>query len=371
MRSLVTTVYHKFFPYTARDKFWRLRDGFQRKLRRLPAESKNSLLYFRRYLSFRLNGRCNACRGRNIVRYKNPLMPPLAFTLYTCRDCGFIFVAPPPDISDEYAEHTTAEFGEGEVVWNTRYLEAIEKYVGRKGRLLEVGFGNASFLQLAHAGGWEVYGAELSVPLVRHASEELGLPNIKLGSVEESGYPDNFFDAVAAFNFIEHVPDPRTTLQAMLRVLRPSGIVALTCPNISGIYHLLMPEILADNDPLKITWIPPHHVNYFNKSTLRTLLEDVGFVFVADESHRTNVLWQQFEVSTGPKVTGEKLRRLLAEIQASDAPKGEARVAAYREEVKKLILERMTWTMLSDLIEIEPILGAEGGILLLGKKPDA
>ena len=109
------------------------------------------------------------------------------------------------------------------------------------------------------------------------------------------------------------------------------------CPNIAGIYHLLVMEILAENDPLKISWIPPDHVSYFNKANLRILMKDVGFHVVGDESHLMNSLWRQHEVNIGTQVTGAKLAQLRARIQSSTLPKGAARVAAYREELRSLM----------------------------------
>jgi 2-polyprenyl-3-methyl-5-hydroxy-6-metoxy-1,4-benzoquinol methylase len=305
-----------------------------------------------------------------VVRYKNPVVDYLPFGFYRCRDCNFIFVYPLPDImsSAYYEAGTLPDFGEGEAVWNGHYLDSIGKYANAGGKLLEIAFGNASFLRLAHQRGWEVYGTELSVPRVEHARAVLKLPNISLGTIEEVGYPEKFFDVVAGFNFLEHVPDPRKTLEGIMRVLRPSGVLALMCPNISGIYHSLMPEILADNDPLKISWCPPEHISYFNKSNLRMLLEDVGLTVICDESHLMSSLWRQFEVSIGPKPTDEKLGRLVARIGASASPKGDAKVTEFRDEIKRLLAERMTWTMLSDLSKLEPMLGAEPGILMLGRK---
>jgi len=310
------------------------------------------------------------CHGNTLSRFNNPEVAQIPFSFYRCKECGFIFVAPAPNLSNVYGDTTMPEFGEGEEVWNTHYLDSINRHATGKGKLLEIGFGNASFLQLALADGWEVYGSEMSKALTTHAREVLGLPNIELGSIEEIGYPDNFFDVVSGFNFIEHVPAPRNTLEEVRRILRPGGLIALMCPNISGIYHLLMPEILADNDPLKITWVPPYHLSYFNKTNLRILLEGVGFAVVGDESHLMSSLWRQFEVNIGPKVTDEKLEHLISRIRSSSSPKGDARAAEYREEIKRLLIDRMTWTMLSDLTRLEAPLGAEVGILFVAKKVD-
>jgi hypothetical protein len=99
------------------------------------------------------------------------------------------------------------------------------------------------------------------------------------------------------------------------------------------------------------------------------LLESVGFAEVADESSGMGSLWRQFEPQIGPDVTAEKLKALVLEIRSSPNSRGDDKVAEYRPAIKKLLIERMTWTMLSDLIELEPALGAEIGLLLVGRKP--
>jgi ubiquinone/menaquinone biosynthesis C-methylase UbiE len=357
--SSVKESYRRILSPAARARIWHVRGRFQQKLGDL---------------SYRLSGfpgmgrnRCNACQGNSIRRFKNPTIKQLLFSFYRCRDCGFIFVAPTPNLSG-IREMVMPDFGEGEGVWNAHYLNSINKHTSGKGKLLEIGFGNGSFLKLAQEDGWEVHGSDLAETLARHARQELKLPNIRVGSLEELNYPANFFDVVTGFNFIEHVPNPRKTLEEIRRILRPAGVIALMCPNIAGLYHRLMPETLGDNDPLKITWVPPYHLSYFNKTNFRALLEDVGFAVIGDESHLMSSLWRQFEVSLGPKVTDEKLRQLSAKIQSSSSAKGNARVTEHYTEIKSLLVERMTWTMLSDLMELEAILGAEVGILFVGKK---
>jgi SAM-dependent methyltransferase len=321
-----------------------------------------------RRVYFRFSGHCKACGGKNVVRYTNPVVSKLYFSFYQCRDCDFIFVFPLPNLSATYEDGKVPELGEGQAVWNGHYLDSINQHTDRRGKLLEIGFGDASFLKLAQADGWEVYGTDVNETVVKHASEVLNLPNIGLGTLEKLGYSDSFFDVVAGFNFLEHVPEPRKTLEEIRRILHPLGVVVVMCPNIEGIYHLLMPEILGDNEPLKISWVPPAHLSYFNKANLKILLEGVGFDVIADESHLMSSLWCQFEVMIGPKVTAAKLKRLVSEIQSASSPRGDARVKEYRQQIKSLLVERMTWTMLSDLMEVEPALGAEVGILFLGRK---
>jgi ubiquinone/menaquinone biosynthesis C-methylase UbiE len=360
MPSLLRTSYQKIFPPTIRAKAWR----FRAKLRNLPAKSRE----LRRHASFRRSGRCTVCHGRNLANYSNQAIAQIPFRFYLCQDCGFIFVLAPENLASEYDAHTIPDLGEGEELWNQHYLDCINRYASAPGKLLEIGFGTASFLKLAHDNGWEVYGTDLSEPQVKHARENLKLPNISRGMLEELAFPDNSFDVVAGFNFLEHVPDPRVILEEIKRILRPSGVLAIMCPNLSGIFHILMPEILGANDPLKISWVPPQHISYFNKTNLRMLLESAGFVDLEDASQAMSTLWRQFEPEMGTRATDLRLEALMTEIQDSSLPEGEPRVAEYKERIKRIVVERMTWTMLSDFMKLEPLLGAEVGVLFVGRK---
>ena len=359
---MLRTSYQKIFSPAVRARVWQLRH----KLRNLPTKSRA----LKRHLSFRMSGTCPVCHGRNLSKYSNQAIAQLPFRFYVCQGCGFIFVLAPTDLASEYEAHAIPDFGEGEELWNRHYLDCINRYAKVPGKLLEIGFGTGSFLKLAHDNGWEVYGTDLSKPLVKHAREDLKLPNISCGMLEELAFPDGSFDVVAGFNFLEHVPDARKILEEIKRILRPCGVLAIMCPNISGIYHILMLEILADNDPLRISWVPPQHIGYFNKTNLRLLLESVGFVDLEDASHAMSTLWRQFEPDIGQRATDKKFETLMSEIQASSLPKGDSRLVEYKQQIKRLIVERMTWTMLSDFMKLEPLLGAEVGVLYLGKKAD-
>ena len=360
--SFIRNAYQKLLSQSVRVKLWRARN----RIRNWPVAVKA----LPRRTGVRLFGRCKACQGTRLSRFNNSTIALLPFFFYKCADCGFMFALPPTNLSEIYTEETTPEFGSGEEIWNRHYLDVLNRARPEKGKILEVGFGNASFLKLAHTDGWDVYGAELSELHVKHASETLKLPNISLGTVERLSYPDNFFDAVAGFNFLEHVPDPLGTAQELRRILKPSGVAILMCPNIGGIFHRLMPEVMADNDPLKITWVPPEHLSYFNKSNLKKLLECAGFQIIGDESRLMSSLWRQFEVSLGPEITSQKLQELLSSIRSFAADSDEVRLEKFYPSIKNLMVERMTWTMLADLMLLEPLLGAEVGALIVARNAD-
>ncbi len=97
-------------------------------------------------------------------------------------------------------------------------------------RLLDVGCGcgwsTANFARL----GYEVTGVDLSAD----AFEPPPTPGLTLrqGSVLDLPFPDGSFDAVVAYQSLEHVPDPDRALGEMARVCRPGGVVAVLGPNL-------------------------------------------------------------------------------------------------------------------------------------------
>ena len=81
-------------------------------------------------------------------------------------------------------------------------------------------------------------------------------------------------------------------------------------------------------------------------------------------------LWRQFEVSLGPEITSQKLQELLSSIRSSGADSDEVRLEKFYPSIKNLMVERMTWTMLADLMLLEPLLGAEVGALIVARNAD-
>lgn len=315
-----------------------------------------------------LRNHCDVCSSRRISRYRNPIVAQLPYRFFQCKNCDFIYVYPKPDPINVYSDSEVVEMGAEKTEWNDHYLQSIEKYRPQKGHLLEIGFGDAGFLKLAHQHGWNVHGLELSAPCVRHARHTLTLPNIEKGTIKNVQYPDHYFDVVAAFNFIEHVPDLHDTLRRIRRILRPNGLLMLLCPNISGLVHLLIPELFGINDPLGISWVPPMHLSYFNKNNFRQLLENSGFRVIADASNGTESLWLQHKVTFGPEVTNSKLEQLLAEIQQSRIATGQARVAKYWERIVEVFRQRLVWDMISGIMPLEAALGSENAILYIAEK---
>jgi 2-polyprenyl-3-methyl-5-hydroxy-6-metoxy-1,4-benzoquinol methylase len=178
------------------------------------------------------------------------------FRVVTCRRCGLVYVNPrlPSDrLHDMYQEaywtsDRACEFGYTEYLAEAPlYLRTyrLRRHVilSRKpapGRVLDVGCAAGFFLQVMQELGWEPTGVELSAPMVRHATEVLGLPDIRRGDLLTLELPADHFDVVTLWDVIEHLEDPVAHLAAAARTLKPDGLLVIETQNVASLFARLL-----------------------------------------------------------------------------------------------------------------------------------
>jgi SAM-dependent methyltransferase len=140
--------------------------------------------------------------------------------------------------------------------------------------LLEVGCGTGDFLSFAHERGFSVVGTEPSTEAAQRAgSRLLTVHNMTLDKFV-ARYPAERFDVIVMLNVLEHVPDAVRTLQECKQALNSDGILCIRVPNDFSEIQAAAKEKLGV-DPW---WIAvPDHINYFNFTSLRQLLDRLGF----------------------------------------------------------------------------------------------
>lgn len=115
---------------------------------------------------------------------------------------------------------------------NRIILRVFRRYLAQppRPRVLEIGCGTGYVLQgLAAEGRYELTGLEEHLAGLRHARERL--PAVEFVQADARDLPyESVFDAVGAFDVIEHIDDDGAVLANMNRALKPGGIVVVTVP---------------------------------------------------------------------------------------------------------------------------------------------
>lgn len=120
-----------------------------------------------------------------------------------------------------------------------KYVEVISKHMEPHKKLLDVGCGTGIVLQqLKMMGFARGVGVEISRSSLRSCK------NKGLECYEYDGFKlpfeDGSFDLVGSINVIEHTQDPIVFMNEKHRVLKPSGILVVVCPNFLSVtnnYH--------------------------------------------------------------------------------------------------------------------------------------
>lgn len=135
-------------------------------------------------------------------------------------------------------------------------------------RLLDVGFGNASFLEKTKNIGWEVAGVDFDSVVVEAALEKQ--LNVRQGNIDEFLDQPETFDIITLSHVLEHVHDPRGLIQTAFQLLKPGGWLWIETPNIESFGH----------DHYGRFWRgleAPRHLILFNWSTLELILRQEGY----------------------------------------------------------------------------------------------
>jgi 2-polyprenyl-3-methyl-5-hydroxy-6-metoxy-1,4-benzoquinol methylase len=180
-------------------------------------------------------------------------------------------------------------------------IAMLEQAVGplAGARLLDLGAGMGGFAVAAALGGAQVTACEYNpaycrIIELRAARHGLRLPVFNAAG-EALPFPDASFDAVSAWDVLEHVQDPRRVLRELARVLRPGGHALITAINrrawVDPHYHIAglnwLPRPLAEliiaargrsksgaafRDMQRLS-----EMHYFHYPELLALCERIGF----------------------------------------------------------------------------------------------
>jgi 2-polyprenyl-3-methyl-5-hydroxy-6-metoxy-1,4-benzoquinol methylase len=196
-----------------------------------------------------------------------------------CRDCRLVQTVTTPewsaDIRRIYESYTIYHQGGGteQSVFKQQdgqgslrsdvIIQALQSHypLPAKGRLLDIGCGNGSFLQACSRAlpTWDLQGTEFDD---KYKEMVEAIPSVSFmhgGKLEDV---PGTFDVISLIHVLEHIPNPLPVLKSILPRLAPNGLLFIEVPN-SRRNPVMM--LVAD------------HCSHFSDASLGNMVQTAGF----------------------------------------------------------------------------------------------
>ena len=194
------------------------------------------------------------------------------------------------------------------------YYALARPHLEQRERMLDVGCDVGFLLDVARADGFqELHGIEPN-PAARRVAETIGGAVISDRFYEETAYPERHFDLITMIHVLDHLVDPRRTLDRALRDLKPGGVMVAVVHNVES----LLGRVLGERFPV----FNLYHHYFFTKRTLRLLFEARGFGVLRTTATRNRYSLGFFarRVPGLPPSAGDALRAGLGALGLAKLP---------------------------------------------------
>lgn len=254
---------------------------------------------------------CQCCGSNNVELLIQRIDK---YSYHYCRNCKFVICDPLPtqaDLDEWYGEYMGAApdparpnaFEERRGMTERdceHYARDFKKWFPglepAKTRLLEAGGGSGFWAHGFAKLGFQTDYLEFDDKAIKFVKEQYKKGEFEIIQDQISNYqPGEKYDLVWNHHTIEHVLQPRATVQKLYSFLKPNGILIISTPNQGCkevyfmIYHFYryLRATSTKKIPVKsflrflhTQWVccdPPRHISAFNVKSMRYILESCGF----------------------------------------------------------------------------------------------
>lgn len=236
---------------------------------------------------------CDFCRSTHCVEQKpapkNVHIPAETFKIVKCTRCHLVSLYPIPtpqmiqEIYTQYSEKKDRLRVE-QIRRDTVYPHKIKKLkqYAPGNRLLDIGAGLGTFVDLAKQEGFDPVGIELSTEQCHHAKTLYGLDLI---NEDVFHIKDDLgqFDVIHLHHVLEHVPSPSQLLDLITTRIHKHGILLIEVP-----YQLTRIQDIIHYPATKKKYPTPcmDHIYFFSPQTLAQMVTAKGFHILEFNQHR-------------------------------------------------------------------------------------
>jgi 2-polyprenyl-3-methyl-5-hydroxy-6-metoxy-1,4-benzoquinol methylase len=189
---------------------------------------------------------------------------------YQCKDTDYQFFAPFSVAGDDDFYQKLQKFP-----WyymDEKWEHGISsRFVKKDDKVLEIGCARGGYLKKLAKEGAIAEGLEMNSDALAEAKKS-GLAVFPDSIETFSQKKKLYYDVVASFQVLEHVPEVKSFLDASLTVLKPGGLMVISVPN---------NDCLIFKDDTVFLNDPPHHMGRWNTNSLIALQNHFGMTIVA------------------------------------------------------------------------------------------
>ncbi len=157
---------------------------------------------------------------------------------------------------------------------------ALEDLVNIQGRVLEVGCGAGAMARAVklYRPDLDVTGIDISKKAISQARKASSGVKFLEGNAYKIPFKDKSFDAVLMFDLLEHLEDPKRSLNEIRRVLKPGGVLSAFVPIEGSIFSISGLANKIFGFPAKKKYAG--HIQQFTLTDLLRLLEQSKLKFL-------------------------------------------------------------------------------------------
>lgn len=216
--------------------------------------------------------RCPACDNCT----HKPIMKKHGLGYSKCKGCGAVYSN--PRLSQKTIDANLeswakqyrydAEYLRDRVNFHTDHINIIRQ-LKPKGKILDFGCGDASFVKAARNLGYNAIGVEKSKFAKEFAQKYYDINEIISGDIENIALPSNSFDMITMWDVLEHLPNPTKICKILANLLSPNGYLVISTPNNHGFSAIIKKENW---------WVfgPHDHLCLFSIRAAKSFIQNIG-----------------------------------------------------------------------------------------------
>lgn len=302
-----------------------------------------------------MNVTCILCKkDKTVYKLKKKYYSELIHTvhnLYFCFDCDIMFWFPlilPDFIYQNNLLRYYTIYHMEEITYIPSHVKPFFKHFSylNKGRILDIGCSNGSFLKECEKMGLEPYGVDLD-PISIEIAKKKGLKNVFNLSFDEFfqfAVKNNLkFDIITMFEFLEHQINPTEVFSKVILLLNKNGFVVGSVPNRESVFTKFFRNFSEGE-------FPPHHYTWWSPNAIYKFLSRYGLIDINLE------LCGDLMTLTPP--VPQKLRRKIKEFFIKDTHYTNLPISIYQKlemnNTKKIIFNifQITKKMLLSILSV-------------------